>query len=546
MQPTPNISNLDRSARTPRAEIQRSKFDRSHSLGTAFDGGYLVPIFADFAFPGDTFIMRPGVVARFATLLRPIMDRVMLDIHWWAVPVRLLWTNWRKMMGEQDNPGDSIAYTVPTIDWTTESGFGTIFDHLDIYDPGIVQEDDAVGVLYERAYNATYNQQYRDQNYIDSVPQHVDDGPDPQASYTLLKRGKRMDYFTGILPEPQKGNAVTFSLAGTAPVTGVGQANVPGQPIVFNRATGGAGTTVQLEWDPTGGGLNLIGDNGPGGTGPQAVTGAFASFAADVVPGTFVSDLTGVSTISINDFRYGAAFQQQLERDMRSGTRLTEMITANFGVTAPDFRMQRPEFLGGGSVPVGVHQVAQTAPGTTSVQGQLSAFGLGSDGGSHIGFTQSFVEHCVVLGIASVRTDYRYSQGLPRERSYRSRFDFYLPTFANLGEQAVLAKELVYSGVDVDDNAPIGYVPRFDEMRWRPNRLHGLMRPQAPSSIGTIWTAAQELGSPVVDQDFIEENPPFDRVIATPTEPHFIADFWFDFKAVRAMPMYAVPGLTRI
>lgn len=544
MQPTPNISNLDRSARTPRAEIQRSKFDRSHSLGTAFDGGYLVPIFADFAFPGDTFIMRPGVVARFATLLRPIMDRVMLDIHWWAVPVRLLWTNWRKMMGEQDNPGDSIAYTVPTIDWTTESGFGTIFDHLDIYDPGIVQEDDAVGVLYERAYNATYNQQYRDQNYIDSVPQHVDDGPDPQASYTLLKRGKRMDYFTGILPEPQKGNAVTFSLAGTAPVTGtaLGPTADVNNLRIYNQTDA---NYLNFMTTPTATGTDLLELNASGASTPSEWTPAIRINSLSL-PVTGIANMAGVSVISINDFRYGAAFQQQLERDMRSGTRLTEMITANFGVTAPDFRMQRPEFLGGGSVPVGVHQVAQTAPGTTSVQGQLSAFGLGSDGGSHIGFTQSFVEHCVVLGIASVRTDYRYSQGLPRERSYRSRFDFYLPTFANLGEQAVLAKELVYSGVDVDDNAPIGYVPRFDEMRWRPNRLHGLMRPQAPSSIGTIWTAAQELGSPVVDQDFIEENPPFDRVIATPTEPHFIADFWFDFKAVRAMPMYAVPGLTRI
>lgn len=535
MQPTPHMSNLDRSARTPRAEIQRSKFDRSHSLGTAFDGGYLVPIFADFAFPGDTFIMRPGVVARFATLLRPIMDRVMLDIHWWAVPVRLLWSNWRKMMGEQDNPGDSISYTVPVLSNSGGVTVGSIHDHLDIPPTAGLPNYAAYGAFYQRAYNQIYNQQYRDQNYIDSVSQHVGDGPDLDSDYTLLKRGKRMDYFTGILPEPQKGNAVTFSLGTTAPITGAGNLTIPASiALISNNAgtnaffTDGAGV-----YNDTGTNVKQIDV-------PSQNIG-FATIAAGLT-----ADLSAAQSISINDFRNGAAMQQQLERDMRSGTRLTEMITANFGVTAPDFRMQRPEFLGGGSVPVGVHQVAQTAPGTTSVQGQLSAFGLGADGGSHIGFTQSFVEHCVVLGIASVRTDYRYAQGLPREYSYSSRFDFYLPTFANLGEQAVLARELLFTGVSANDDNVIGYVPRFDEMRWKPNRLHGLMRPQVAGSIGEIWTAAQELSSATIDQDFIEENPPFDRVIATPTEPHFIADFWFDFKAVRAMPMFAVPGLTRI
>jgi hypothetical protein len=486
----------------PKATIERSSFDRSHGVKTTFDAGYLVPILVDEALPGDTFNTNMTAFARMATPIFPIMDNVYMDTHFFAVPVRLIWDNWKKFNGEQVDPGDSIDYTVPTM---TAPGAGysnmTLHDYFGI--------PTAVGnlehnSLWHRAYNLIYNEWFRDQNLQDSVTVDKGDGPDTYTNYTLLKRGKRHDYFTSCLPWPQKGDAVDLPLGTVAPLKSDNATEVGGAYVYRSNAS----PDTALGWTNNNYDLHV--------------------------------DLSSATSATINQLREAFQIQKLLERDARGGTRYTEIVKAHFGVTSPDARLQRPEYLGGGSTPVNVTPIEQTSStDATSPQGNLAAMATASL--TNHGFTKSFTEHCVILGLVSVRADLTYQQGLNRMFSRQTRYDFYWPALSHIGEQAVLNKEIYADGSAADENV-FGYQERYAEYRYKPSMITGKFRSNDAQSLDA-WHLSQEFSSlPGLNSTFIEENPPLDRVIAVPSEPHFIFDSYISMKCARPMPVYSVPG----
>ena len=512
----------------PKADIPRSAFNRSHGFKTTFDSGYLVPILVDEALPGDTFNLRMSAFARMATPITPFMDNLYCDTFFFAVPVRLVWDNWQKFNGEQEDPGDSTDYLVPQMVSPASTGHavGSLSDYMGI-PTGIEQLTHSS--LWHRAYNLIWNEWFRDQNLQDSVVVDRDDGPDNDTDYVLLKRGKRHDYFTSCLPWPQKGPAVELPLGTTAPVLRSDNA-AAWQSYVAGTNT--IDTTTNNVTNNTGN----LGINGSGGI--------------SLDPGTagLYADLSDAAAATINSLRQAFQLQKLYERDARGGSRYTEIIRSHFGVTSPDARLQRPEYLGGGSQAINVHPIAQTSSTDgTSPQGNLAAMGTMSTSGH--GFTKSFTEHCLIIGLASVRADLTYQQGLNRMFSRRTRWDYYWPALSHIGEQAVLNKEIyaqgntVTSGSDLVDDLVFGYQERYAEYRYKPSVITGQFRSTAATSLD-VWHLSQEFGSlPTLNSTFIEEDPPIDRVIATPSEPQFLFDAFFDLKSVRPMPVYSVPGL---
>lgn len=526
----------------PQVNIQRSGFDRPFTHTTTFDAGYLIPFYCDEVLPGDTFKCNCSVFARMLTPIVPFMDNVFLDTHFFFVPYRLIWDHWVNMFGEQANPEDSIDYTVPQVYMSSSANVvGSIYDYFGI---PIGKSGFTVSALPFRAYNRIWNEWFRDENLQDSAYDYTGDSTVSDGTkYHLLKRGKRHDYFTSCLPWPQKGPGVELPIGDYAPVK-----MEPAHPstVTFGGNTytsissGGAYNGAQARFR-TGDETYDMHLDINGGTSSGSQIGAHTMVA-------LFADLTSATATTINQLRQAFQIQRYLERLAVGGSRYTELLEAVYGVKNPDARLQRSEYLGGGSTKLSVYQVPQTgSTDETSPQGNLAAFATASD--SRHAFTKSFTEFGCIIGLVSVRADLHYQQGLNRMWTRKSRFDFYAPQFAHLGEQAVLNKEIYLQGgtagsaTQIADDSVFGYQERWAEYRYHPSLITGKLRSTAAQSLD-VWHLAQKFDNlPTLSSDFIEENPPIARVIAVQNEPQFKLDSLINLRCYRPMPLYSVPGL---
>jgi len=529
-------------AMVPKADIPRSVFRMQRTYKTTFDAGYLIPVFCEELLPGDTWNCRATMFARLATPIFPVMDNLYLESFFFYVPSRILWTNWVKFMGEQVNPADSISYTIPKVNCGANGySVGSVYDYFGLPTVGQVTAGQGgnliINALPLRGYNQIYNEWFRDENLINSVPENVNDGPDGSGDYILLKRGKRHDYFTGCLPWTQKGGvSVSIPLGTSATVrTQPTELVVAAAEGIKFRLDSGAVPGAAAAFGVAAGSVNMIGGTLAGAGG------------ARYFPTNLYADLTTATAATINQLRQSFQIQRLLERDARGGTRYVETIFAHFGVRPPDFRLQRPEYLGGGSTPIAINPVAQTSAtgltGGSAPLGNLSAFGQALHSGH--AFTYSATEHGYVIGLVNVRCDLTYQQGLRRMWTRQTRYDFYYPVFAYLGEQAVLNQEIYVTGTLAQDQAVFGYQERWAEYRYLPSQITGLFR---STSAGTVdpWHLSQKFTAlPTLNQTFIEEAPPLSRVLAVGAGANgqqLLFDAFFDIKAARPMPLYSVPG----
>lgn len=522
-------SNMIKSyAQVPKAKLPRSSFNRSHSYKTTMDCDYLVPFYVDEVIPGSTFRMTATPLIRLnSPTLHPLMDSLRATIHWFFTPYRILWENWERMHGSQDDPGDSIAFTVPVLSTGGQTvAAGDLGDYMGL-PYGMDPHGHSVSALPFRAYHKIWNEWYRDENLQDQIPAGgvpTDDGPDNQSLSNFdevpLKRGKRYDYFTSSLPSPQKGTAVSIPLGTIADVVGDGS-----NPLF--TAPGVSSTTLQN---------NLTGGNVETPGSPTS-TGAMGWDDPHLQ-----ADLSTATAATINELRLAFQTQRLLERDARSGTRYVEHLAAHFGIdNYPDARLQRPEFLGGSNIPININQIANTSADGTQEQGELTGFGIGQ--GSS-GFTKSFVEWGVIIGLISIQGDITYSQGLDRMWNRSTRYDFAYPVLSQVGEEAVLDKEIYFNAGDGQNDDVWGYQPRYESYRFKNSRNTGLMSVDAASSLSS-WHLQEDFASrPSLDDTFIQSNTatPLDRAIAIPSEPQFNVDIYLDLQCALPLPLYGVPG----
>lgn len=541
----------------PRAQISRSVFDRSHGWKSTFDSGYLVPFLVDEVLPGDSYKVKFNFLARLSTPVVPTMDNLFIDTFYFFVPYRLLWKHWEQFNGQQDYPGASTDYLVPQTSAPAEGGFpvGSLEDYFGL--PTGVSGIKA-NELAARAYALIWNEWFRDENlqnpinlsnYAEiSTASGLDDVGLGDAGFTgshkLLRRGKRHDYFTSALPWPQKGPGVELPLNGNANIIRDGN-----KPFALGDAsnsfkvgfsyTGFSSGRGQLS-RPIGDDLFVGSNQFAQGTGSD-ITAPLLGYSSGLI-----ADLSSVTAATINSLRQAFQLQKLYERDARGGTRYTEILRSHFGVVSPDSRLQRPEYLGGSESPVIINPVVQnSATGSTGAetpQGNLAAYGLASSTSAKHGFTKSFVEHGIIIGLLNVRADLTYQQGIPRMFSRRTRFDFYWPVLAHLGEQAILNKEIYAQGTSADDDV-FGYQERYAEYRYFPSMITGKLRSTDPQSLD-VWHLSQKFDSlPTLSAQFIQDNPPVSRILAVQNEPQFIIDSYIEMKCARPMPVYGVPGL---
>lgn len=545
MQPEPSpMTAAQHFAQVPRAEIERSTFDRSHAWKGTFDAGYLIPVLVDEMLPGDTFHCSMEAFVRLTSpFIRPIMDNLWLDSFFFFVPNRLVWDHWREMNGQQRDPDSSTTYEVPVIDTSSgwNIGSGSLADYFGL-PLGTWTNYDEFSALPFRGLNLIWNEWFRDQNLQDSLEVPTGDGPDNPTYYTLLRRGKRKDYFTGALPWPQKGNPVLLPLGSQAPLVFPSPAWTDGPYKAADHSFALPGKWVNSS------GAEVPFDAPITTQSPDDEPTRIYLQDRVVLPGDAYADLATATSATINSIRTAFQIQKLLERDARGGTRYTEIIRSHFGVVSPDARLQRPELLGTGETPVMVSPVANTASGSAGDPlGQLSAYGTASVRGSGHGFTYSATEHGMIFGLVSVRADLTYQYGINRMWSRRTRYDFYWPALSHLGEQPVLNKELMATGTP-DDNEEWGYQERYAEYRYKPSQLTGLLRSNAGGSLD-IWHLAldNKVGGvvtlPVLGDGYIQDDPPLDRVVSVPSQPHFVFSGFFHYRCARPMPVYSVPGL---
>lgn len=514
----------ERFAQAPSVSIQRSTFDRSFTHKTTYDEGQLIPFLVDEILPGDTVELNSTLVVRMATPKFPIMSLLWITTHFFFVPTRIIWPNWKVLQGEQQDPDTDISVLVPTMD-SPVGGWpeGSMGDYMGLP----IDVDITHSALPMRAMNQIYQTWYKDQDLIDSPVINRGDGPDLPEWYPVFMRAKPHDYFTSARPWPIKGGIEsTLPLAGAAPVV----ADTLGFPS-FIVGVAGAERTLQgttsnatVSWSAT-----------------PSVTG-LAQWGLNT---GLEADMSGTTGPSINAMREAIVLQQALELDGRSGTRYVEALRARWKVVSPDYRLHRPEYIGGGKQPLGVEQVAQTTDAGTGATGDLGGFGYSVGDGHRASY--SATEHGVLIGIVSVSGDMEYQQGMHRMWKRSERFDFYEPIFANLGEQEIFNYELFADGTATDDEV-WGYQERWAEYRYKPGLITGAFRSTAALPLDS-WHTAEEFASlPPLAQEFIEmgpEAPNIGRVVQVPTEPHFLMDSHTSYRHTRAMPVYSVPGLTR-
>lgn len=545
--------NQSHFAMIPQANIRRSVFDRSHVYKTTFNEGQLIPYFVDEVIPGDTFTLNPVEFCRLATPVVPFMDNIYIESFFFFVPSRLVYDKWVNLCGEQENPEDSTDYLVPTVSLSGDMT-NKIPDYMGIACASGSFKNISVNCLPFRAYWLIWNEWFRDENLQKSVK--VSKGEtntvlEPMGQSTAnpnyglpsgiknwfdpAPRGKRYDYFCGALPWPQKGEVVDLPLGSTATITGVSALGASNQhlgasSLVFNTNGAASDEGGYLIW-PAAFGSNL----------------KVTDFTASQIPkmpssgSPWLADLSHASAITINSLRQAFMLQRYYEIDARGGTRYTEKLQAHFGVTNPDARLQRPEFLGSHSSMMNINPVTQTSS-TDSItpQGNLAAFGLNAQ--RYHAFTKSFSEFGYIIGLINVRADLTYQQGVNKMWLRSDVLDFYWPSFAHLGEQTIQNIEIYCQGND-DDKKVFGYQERYAEYRYKPSLITGQFRSTYKEPLD-VWHLSQKFATlPTLSDEFIQDHPPISRVVAVPSYPHFLLDVKFNLKCIRPMPMFGIPGM---
>ncbi len=538
----------------PAMYMKRTKFDRSHVYKTTFDSGKLIPVFIDEVLPGDTTRMSVNYFARLATPIKPIMDNIYLDWFFFFVPNRLVWEHWQNFCFEQEDPDDSTDYVIPTVTATGNSNnayVGSLWDYfgLPVNTSGNLS---GISALPFRGVYLIWNEWFRDENLQKSVKIQKGDANEvlnssrstDQPSWVFTSdtnifpgfacppRGKRHDYFTSSLPWTQKGPGVSVGLAGTAPVQG--EFSISG----FQTGTVTAeDTSHRLE------ALAVAGVNGRISGYPEVTSWPTRNVTVNgLTQSGLIANLDESSIFTINSLRTAFQMQKFYERLARGGSRYTEVLRSFFGVVSPDARLQRPEFLGSFTKMVNVNPIAQTsATDNTSPQGNLSAYGVTA--AKFHGFTKSFVEHGYIFGFVCARADLTYQQGINKMWLRSTVYDFYWPTFAHLGEQAIELREIYAQGSEADTTV-FGYQERYAEYRYKPSQITGKFRSSVVDGSLDKWHLSQFFNNaPTLNEEFIIENPPINRIIAVTDEPEFLLDIGFRYTTVRPMPMFGTPGL---
>lgn len=525
------VSQADQSM-IQRPDVPRSRFQGSWTAKKTFDAGYLVPFLCDEILPGDHMKYDVTAYVRMATPLFPMFDNQRIDTFFFYVPNRIVWDNWQRFMGQQTNPTDTINYQVPQV-VSAVGGFlqNTVYDHFGIpVSPQTgVAEIMGVNALPLRAYNLIYNDWFRDENLINAAIVPLGNGPDSVGTYNTLKRAKSHDYFTTALPWPQKFTAPNVPLSGNAPILGIGIGGTysfPDSNITVMQSDGLITNFPNARQTSVAGSIYVRGQN----AGPGAPPAIFADLSSQSVG------------IAINAFRQAMLVQTLLERDARGGTRYTEIIKNHFGVTSPDSRLQRPEYIGGGATPLTLTPVAQTAPTAGVPVGALGAAGTAA--GTHSA-SYAATEHGFIIGLINVRTELSYQQGLHKMWSRSLRYDYYWPSLAGLGEQAVLRKEIYSTGAFANDSVVFGYQERWQEYRTRYSEITGKFRSYATGTLDPWHLSQRFLTGPVLGQAFVEDTPPMDRVLAAgalAANQQYLADILIRREAVRPIPVYGTPA----